>query len=144
MSGNAGVYSAFRFVVKFEGLEVAGFSEVSGLEFEIPPIEYRTGDGADLKITKMPGLPKYANITLKRGITTNDEFWSWIASAPDGEVEKRDGEIELLNEAREPVARWQFAAGWPCKYQGPELNATASEIAFETVEIAHEGLRLSN
>ncbi len=141
--GSGGPYSAFKFVVKFEGVDVAGFSEVSGLEFEIQPIEYRTGDGADFKVSKTPGLPKFTNITLKRGVTTDDDFWSWVVAALDGEVEKRDGEIVLLNEVREPVTRWQFTAGWPCRYQGPELNATASEIAFETVEIAHEGFRLS-
>jgi phage tail-like protein len=38
--------------------------------------------------------------------------------------------------------RWNFQRGWPAKYTGPGLNAANNEIAMETLEIAHEGLKI--
>lgn len=134
-------YAAFDFVVAIDGVDVAGFSEVSGLEFEIDVVEYRDGNDAAQRVRKIPGLRRYGNIVLKRGITGHNAFWDWILQALDGPVAKHDGEIMLLSEQREPVVRWHFTDGWPCKYLGPDLNAAASEIAIESVEICHEGLR---
>ena len=140
---NSGPYASFNFLVEFDGVAVAAFSEVSGLDFEIEPIEYRDGNERQDSVRKIPGLRKYGNITLKRGVTGNDDFWAWIVQALEGPVEKRNGRIVLLDERREPVVYWQFGNGWPCKYTGPDLNATANEIAIETIEICHEGLELS-
>lgn len=138
-----GPYTAFDFVVAIDDVAVAGFTEATGLDFEIEPIEYRDGDDKAPTVRKIPGLRKYGNITLKRGVTGANDFWDWILQALDGPVAKRNGEIMLLNEQREPVARWSFTNAWPCKYHGPQLNATKSEIAIESVEICHEGLRFS-
>jgi phage tail-like protein len=134
------VYPGFNFTVEFDGAEVARFTEVSGLDFEIEPIEYRTGSERTPELRKIPGLRKYGNVVLKHGITSSDEFWSWIIAALDDPVELRNGTVSLLNEEHEPVAQWRFRNGWPCKYQGPHMKATANEIAIETVEICHEGL----
>jgi phage tail-like protein len=143
-SGSGEPYAAFNFIVELDGVAVAAFSEVSGLEFEIEPIEYRNGNEPYASVRKIPGLRKYANITLKRGVSGSDDFWAWILQALQGHVEKRDGVIVLLNEDREPALRWVFRSGWPCKYSGPDFNAKANEIAMESVEICHEGLVLSD
>ncbi|MFO1119707.1 MAG: phage tail protein, partial [Rhodospirillales bacterium] len=117
------------------------FSEVSGLEVEVTPIEYRNGS-EDITVRKMPGLKKFTNITLKRGITGDINFWNWILGGMNGEIQRRDGAIVLLDEARREVVRWKFRRGWACKHTGPGLNASNNEIAMETVEICHEGLEI--
>lgn len=135
-------YSAFNFIVEFDGIAVAAFSEVSGLSFEIEPIEYRDGSDALPTVRKLPGLVKYANVTLKRGITGDQPFWEWIIQAMNGTVERRTGSIVILNESREPVVRYLIREAWPCRYEGPELNAGSSEVAIESIEVCHEGLEL--
>jgi phage tail-like protein len=37
-----------------------------------------------------------------------------------------------------PVTRWNFKNAWPCKYEGPKLNAKGNEVAIETLELACE------
>jgi phage tail-like protein len=131
-------YKAFNFIVEIDGVAVAGFSEVSGLASETQVIEYRTPD--DSTVRKLPGLTKYANLVLRRGITQDAELWNWRTTVEDGNLERRNGSIVLLDDYRTEVVRWLFFRGWISKWVGPTLNARANEVAIETIEIAHEGL----
>lgn len=120
------------------------FSEVSGLTAESEPIEYRGGSDVSLTARKIPGLKKYGNVTLKRGIIPGENgFWDWWNSIRSGDVERRSVTISLLNEEHEPAMTWEIQQAWPVKVEGPGLNATGNEIAVETLEFAHEGLRIS-
>ena len=138
-------YPAFNFEVVVNGISEDGrsvrgsFMEVSGLGVEIPAIEYRTG-GEDITVRKIPGLKKFSNIVLKRGIIGDLTFWNWLLEAMNGRVRRADGSIILLDESGTAVLRWKFKRGWPCKWSGPALNAKGNEIAIETLEICHEGL----
>jgi phage tail-like protein len=132
-------YLAQNFAVEIDGVTVASFAEVSGLEVTIDAVEYRNGS-EDITVRKLPGLAKYANITLKRGIVGDLSLWQWLSSIRQGEVQRRDGIIVLLNERREPVLRIRFRRGWVCKWEGPTLNAGSNDVAMETLEICHEGL----
>jgi phage tail-like protein len=105
-------------------------------------IEYRTCDSKLGSTLKLPGLTKYPNIVLKRGLTRDLSLWQWRKTVVDGATERRNGTIVLLAEDRTPVLRWRFRNGWPCKWEGPSLNAKSRDIAIETLEIAHEGLEL--
>lgn len=132
-------YAQFSFIIKIDDMEVGAFTEVEGLEAESEVIEYRTGADSH-RYRKLPGLMEYSNITLKRGITDNDELWRWRKTTLDGETERRSGVIVLRDEGGEERLRWEFRNGWVVKYEGPSLDASSSEVAVETVEIAHEGL----
>jgi phage tail-like protein len=59
-----------------------------------------------------------------------------------GTVARRDGVVTLLDEERNVVKAWSFTRGLPVKWSGPSLNAMQSQVAFEEIEIAHEGLAL--
>ena len=131
-------YKAFNFLVEIDGIAHAVFSEVTGLESETAVIEYRAG--GENVVRKLPGLTKFGNITLKRGITQDAELWNWRKSIVEGEIDRRNGSIILLDDQRTEVVRWHFREGWICKWEGPTLNAKANEVAIETIEIAHEGL----
>jgi phage tail-like protein len=134
-------YSAFNFQVEIDGITVAGFSECSGLTTESDHIEYRTGR-EDITVRKLPALRKYPNIVLKRGYTTARELWEWRKLVINGQTNRRSGSITLLDESRKPALTWEFREGWPCKWEGPTLNAKNNEVAIETLEICHEGLML--
>ena len=136
-------YPAYNFQiivtgVSNDGKAVSGsFSEASGLEVEVPPILYRNGS-EDITQRKIPGLKKFTDITLKRGITGDVDFWKWIVNALNGQVLRASGAIVLLDENRNEVMRWKFDRAWPTKFTGPTLHAGNNEIAMETLVICTE------
>lgn len=138
-------YSGLNFQVVIAGVFDDGsavrgaFAEVSGLDVEVAPIEYRNGS-EDMRVRKIPGLKKFTNIRLKRGVIGDLAFWQWIRSVLDGQVQRVDGTITLLDESRQAVMVFRFRRAWPCKWTGPTLNARANEVAIETLELCHEGL----
>jgi len=135
-------YLNFNFTVDIGVGDELGFSEVEGLAGEIEVIEYREGADRVNTARKLPGLAKYPNVTLKRGITGRTDLFEWWESVRDGQVQRRNVTITLLDEQRQPVLRWLLRNAWPIKLEGPELNATGNEVAIETLELAHEGLEI--
>jgi phage tail-like protein len=133
---------AFNFLVQLiesNGLTitVAGFSECSGLDSTLEIQEYQEG-GVNDRVHKFPSRFTFTNITLKRGISLDPALRDWHLNLLRGRTERRDGLIILLNELRLPMLAWKFERGLPVKYSAPTLNATTSEVAIETLEIAHE------
>lgn len=132
----------FHFLVEWGGSRI-GFSEVTGLDIQIEPIEYREGSSPQYTKIKMPGLQKFSNITLKRGTFNGDkEFYAWIRTVSLNTIERRDLVISLLNESHEPVISWKIINAFPIKVQASDLKADGNEVAIETLELAHEGLSL--
>jgi phage tail-like protein len=130
-------FAQYNFVIEIDDVTVAGFTEVGGLGTETDIIEYR--EGTDLnRMRKMPGLTKYNNITLKRGMTLNRELWEWRKTTLDGLTSRRQGAIILRDESGADQLRWEFYEGWVSKYEGPAMNSTANEAAIETIEIVSE------
>lgn len=134
----------FHFLVQWGGTRI-GFSEVTGLDIQLEPIEYREGSSPQFSKIKMPGLQKFSNITLKRGTISDDkEFYTWIKTVKMNTIERRDLTISLLNENHEPVISWKVMNAFPIKVQASDLKADGNEVAIETIEIAHEGLDIMN
>jgi phage tail-like protein len=132
----------YHFMVDWGGTRTA-FSEVTGLDITVEVIEYREGNDPQEHLRKMPGLRKFNNITLKRGIVKNDnDFINWLNTQKLNTVEKRDIVISLLDETHAPIKTWKVRSAFPVKYSGPELHASANEVAIESLEIAHEGLEV--
>jgi phage tail-like protein len=130
----------FHFQVDWGGSRL-GFTEVSGLNIEFDAIEYREGISPDYHTNKMPGIQKYTNIVLKRGVVKGDnEFFNWIQTIRMNEVERRDLTISLLDEEHNPAVVWKVKNAWPVKYSGPVLNSRGHEAAVEVLELAHEGI----
>lgn len=130
----------FHFQVEWGGSKLT-FTEISGLDVEIEPIEYRDGASPEYHKIKMPGMQKFSNITLKRGTFRGDnEFLEWFNTVALNTIERRDITISLLNEEHEPVVVWKVKSAWPIKVQSTDLKADGNEVAIETMELAHEGL----
>lgn len=88
-------------------------------------------------------MQKFSNITLKRGSFQGDqEFFDWIQSINLSEVERRDINISLLDETHEPVMAWAVKNAFPIKVQASDFKSDGNEVAVETLELAHEGLRI--
>lgn len=133
-------HAKFRFKVEIDGLEAGGFSEASGFDASIDVIEYREGDMTAETPMKVPGLKKYGNVTLKQGLTTGTVLFDWLKTGVNGPIERKTLTLTLLDESQAPAASWQIINAWPTKYTAPDFNATSSELAIESIEIAHEGM----
>ncbi|MCG8346013.1 MAG: phage tail protein [Chlorobiales bacterium] len=133
----------FHFQVDWGGAKMS-FTEVTGLVMEREKIEYRHSDSKDFNKIGMPGLIKNNNITLKRGKFESDfDFNTWLEEIANERVEnRRDVTIRLLNEKHSPVAAWTAARCFPVKITAPDLKSDANETAVESIELAHEGLKL--
>jgi phage tail-like protein len=130
----------FHFRVEWGGSKI-GFTEVTGLNIENEMIEYREGSSPEYHKIKMPGMQKYGNITLKRGMFNGDnEFFQWLNTVSLSKIERRDVTIALLNENHDPVYIWRVKNAFPTKVTAPDLKSDANEVAVESIEIAHEGL----
>jgi len=134
-------YSNFNFVVVIDGQRLGGFTEVSGLATENEVVEYREGSDSNQVIRKIPGVAKFSNITLKRGIISgNTDLWEWRQQVIDGDIAgaRKNGSIIMYDKDMQPVAKWQFENGWPAKIVGPSQKSDGNDIAMEELTIAHE------
>lgn len=132
-------YRNFRFRVEVEGIQQAGFSEVSGFDASLSVIEYREGNEV-ITPRKMPGLAKYGNITLKWGVTDSLDMYNWMAESIQGKIARKTVTIIAINEEGADVATWQVIEAWPSKYSAPGFNGSGNEVAIESLELAHEGM----
>ncbi len=135
--------SKFRFEVKWDSA-VLHFAEVSGLEVEAQPIEYRPGDSPAFSVIKMPGLKVHGDVTMKKGVFKSDnKFWDWFNEIKTNTLKRQPVTISLLDESGAPTMVWTLARAWPQKLSGTDLHAQGDEVAVETLVISHEGLTMA-
>lgn len=137
----------FRFEVDLgtAGLTKVAFQEVSGMDVENQIIEYRSSNSPLFATVKMPGIVKYGNVTMKRGMFVNDNaFWNWHAEIKMNTIKRRTVLIKLLDETGKVAMQWQLNNAWPTKITSTDLRSDGNEIAVDTLEIAHEQLIVTN
>lgn len=147
----------FRFKVSWDKQKLSqeeniGFTEVTGLDYSVDPIEYRDGRDPNLSKIKMAGLRKFSNVTLKRGVFKGvKDFYTWIdgtggsGGAGTNSIRarkdyRRTVVITLLDEAATEVVTWTLLNAFPIKVQFNDMKADGNEVAVETLELAHEGV----
>lgn len=134
----------FYFQVKWDSEELS-FQEVSGLDIEAQPIEYRHGNSKEFSTIKMPGIQKSSNITMKKGIFKSDnKFWDWFSEIKMNTIKRVPVTISLLDETGAATMVWNVKNAWPTKITGTDLKSDSNEVAIESIEIAHEGITIAN
>ncbi len=134
----------FYFQVKWAE-EVLSFQEVSGLDVEAQVIEYRHGDNPVFSTIKMPGIVQSGNVTMKKGVFKSDnKFWDWYNQIKMNTIARVPVTISLLDEAGAPTMVWTLTNAWPTKITSTDMSAEGNEVAVEEIEIAHEGLTITN
>lgn len=131
-------FTSFRFHVEIDGLVIGGVSEITGLQLETETEEYREG-GVNTHVYKLPKVTRFPNLTLKRGLTYSDDLWKWYRSAVEGQITRKSGSIILLDSTGAEKQRWNFFQAYPVKWIGPDLKSDTSSVAFETIELVHNG-----
>ncbi len=142
-------YGAFNYIVSLggpqgdgsEGSIIGGFSDVSGLGYEVKYSEYRNGNERFNTVRKVPNTHTLDEVTLKRGLVGSDDIFAWLKGVRDGTADPRNVTITLLDEARNPVATWTLRRAQPKKWTGPTLGAKGGgEVAMEELHLLHEGI----
>jgi phage tail-like protein len=143
-SANIWPLPKLHFEVKWES-NVMSFQEVSGLDVQHEEIKYRAGDSKQFSVIKMPGLVKYGNVTMKKGVYKGDnKFWDWLNQIKLNTIKRVPITISLLDESSAPTMVWTLANAWPTKITSTDLKAEGNEVAIESIEIVHEGLTIAN
>jgi phage tail-like protein len=135
---------SFNFEVIFDGKLTGFFTECSGIGSETEVSEHKiVGKGDQEAIRKIPGRHKWGDITLKRGVTTNDEMWKWREMVIKGDMAsaRTNGSIKMYDQMGTLIAQWDVVAAWPSKVGGPSMTADSSAIAIEELTIVHEGIQ---
>ncbi|WP_229634208.1 phage tail protein [Duganella qianjiadongensis] len=136
----------FRFEVDFgTQLTKISFQEVSGMDQEVQVIEYRHSNNVLFSTIRMPGIAKYGNVTMKRGIfVNNNKFWKWMDEMKMNTISRCTVLIKLLDEGGRVSMQWQLNNAWPTKIMGTDLKSDGNEVAVDTIEIAYEQLIITN
>lgn len=144
-------YGAFNFQVSLGGAQgsgdggtiVGGFSDASGLGYDISYSEYRNGNEKFNTVRKVPNTHKVDEVTLKRGLVGSTDLLDWLKGVRDGTADPRQVTITVLDEARQPVVTYTLRNAQPKKYSGPTLAAKGGgEVAMEELHLVHEGLEM--
>ncbi len=155
-------FSGFLYRLNLGNIEIAGFAECTGIEIETKIFEYKEG-GRNSHTLKFPEHSEVKNIVLKKGLTISYELFDWYMNIADGlfdhpnqrPVSQRDPgynlasnkqdinskiSVVLVDHAGEPRKEWMLRRAFPVKWIGPDFKASDNNVAFETIELAHEGL----
>lgn len=121
----------------------AFFKSVGGLRYETETVPVLAG-GINDRTFNLVGATKWPNLVFKQGFTKSSKLITWRQKWLTGEERTRHGgTITLLDTALKAQVTWTFERGWPCKWDISEFDASKSELAIETLEIAHDGLRFA-
>lgn len=144
----------FQYILEIYSIQVAGFTECSGLQVETSVYKHKEG-GRNNTTLVFPEHSSHGNVTLKRGITFWDDLLlEWHHDIVKGEFSinprlpgplrrnQKPTAIVLLDEERDEMWRWTLIGAIPVKWVGPDLKATGNEIAIESLEIAYEGIEV--
>jgi len=129
----------FRFLVEIEGIASGGFTRVKGLSRELKIESYREG-GVNEYEHKLVTQVTHPVVVLERGLAL-DDLWKWAMAAADGDIKRKTVWIRLQNEANERMWAWQVEWAIPVKWTATDLDAQASPVVMESLELAHHGLR---
>lgn len=135
-------YLNCNFVVEIDGVASAAFAEATLPAMTVDVVDYRDGSDKLNAVRKLPGLTRFGNVTLKRGIVGDLALFHWIRAVSQGQPDRRSVAVTLLDEQRNPVLRWGLRNALPVKYEGVTLNAKGSEVAIESLELACEGVEV--
>lgn len=136
----------FQFILDVAGL-TGYFTEVSGIGSENAVVTHKvvTELGKEV-VLQIPGRVEWGEITLKRGLTKNFEFWTWREAVILGTTEEArvDCSITMLARDYTNLVTWNLTNAWPSKLSGPQIASDSNDFTIEELTLVHEGLTRSD
>jgi phage tail-like protein len=143
----------FRFQVSLTGSDLPGglgpeplcsgsFSDASGVEATMTPRAIREG-GRNFGQVQRPGPTAFGTMSLKRGVTSRQDLWTWFEMVTNGERFGRllNGKIDVFS-GPDVAFTWTLVNVLPVKFKAPDLSATSAQVAIEELQLAYEQLSL--
>jgi phage tail-like protein len=138
------------FVVEIDGFASGEFAECSELSAEIGKVEHF--EGGSVIPNKSPGLLKVADITLKRGVCSDNDMFIWfssvIAMAAAGAGAKAIGladgrykrNLDIVQRDRDgtELKRWTIYQAWPVKGVFGKWDNKAEEVVVEELTLTYD------
>lgn len=124
----------------------AGFSRIGFTRVLLPRLErdvirYREGSDPDETVRLLPGLLRFGECVLERGVMPPDnEFFRWVNTLRFGTAERRDLTVSLLNENHEPTMVWRLHNTFPVALEWSPLDAQCSSVLIETLRLGVESM----
>lgn len=138
-----------KFLFEVDGVDIGSFMEVNGLEVSVETEDVSEG-GQNSYVHKLPGRMTWPNITLKRGVTQQDELLKWLNdssgekfAANGNKLARKSAAITLLDRTGKRLMSWDFVDAFPVKWTGPSFATSSAEVPSESLEITHHGFRAS-
>ncbi len=138
-------YGAHYFALELNGIEIAHFMEFSGIKTSSTVFEIEEG-GVNGYTHKRPGQSKWENLVLKYASSASTQLLEFRDAFNLDQFESRptnSGAVIMYDNQGNEVRRYSFKRAWPVSWEGPSLNAGSSELAIETLELAHEGIEVT-
>lgn len=136
-------YKGFRFRVEIQGIQQMGFMECSSVGSHIEVVEYREG-GEPATVRKLTGKVSYPDITLKWGMTDNQELYQWHLQAVKGNITRQSGSVVQLDDTGTEKLRWNFFNAWPCKWDGSNFSGKGNDVSIETLTLSCERVEIAS
>ena len=139
-------YGSHYFMLEVDGQEVAHILQVSGIKTQSQVFEVEEGGNTGFA-HKRVGQGRWENVTIRYATSSSRYLQAWRDSFlrnPFGEGLWRSGSIVMFNNHGDPIRRFHFGRAWPVGWEGPSLDSGTSELSVESLELAHEGISVSD
>lgn len=134
-------YRGYNFKLRIGNFDQGHFTECSGLSVKTEVISYREA-GSNQVLRHIPGPMEYSAVTLKYGLTDSKELYDWMMKVAEGNVERRNVTISLLDsQGKDVVMNWELHDAWPSEWQSAALNALDKGIAIESLTLVFDTMK---
>lgn len=126
----------------------ASFQEISGISAERATEPYHEG-GRNEFPHRLPGVTRYPNLVLRRGVVLGDSpLFQWCLNClGNGKglavpITAKDVRVELLTmpdaKSLNVLKTWILSRAWPVKWELGSLNSLQGEVLLETLELTYD------
>ena len=139
-------FGGHYFMLEIDSQEVAHILQVGGLKTQAQVFELEEG-GNNGFVHKRVGQSRWENITIRFATSSSRFLQQWrdtFLNDPLNEGNWKSGSIVMFNNHGDPVRRFHFVRAWPVSWEGPALDSSTSALSVESLELAHEGITVSD
>lgn len=134
-------------MVQIDGVTRVGFREVEGLSAVVDVMKYREGSDAAMASRLEPGLANYGPLILRYGVVSsksgvNNELWNWMKQILNGDTQKRNIVIIVLDWKNNPMVTYKLTNAWPSSWKLSKLDSRSSSPLIEEIIIQYEALNV--
>jgi phage tail-like protein len=129
------------FGLEFDGITIKSITEISGLKLEQDVVEYKeNGPDGKFQIKRLPGRPKAPDITLTRGLTSDNSFETWVKDSRFGKMAdvRKGGAIIVFDFEGTAVKRYKLTNAWPKSLEIGSLKAGDTSVLTEKLVLTYE------